>query len=132
MIFRSSSMAFDGIMKLWDIFLSTMFSFAKEQTNQKQAPSATKQGNIMQTKMVNISEIYADLDFNSRKLFEGIPALAEDMGNNGQLVPLLATSKKIEKDNKGKGKHFSYEEWVEVGKTLRKFRKQQLKLGAGV
>jgi hypothetical protein len=34
--------------------------------------------------------------------------------------------------NKGKGKHFSYEEWVEVGKTLRKFRKQQLKLGAGV
>ena len=34
--------------------------------------------------------------------------------------------------NKGKGKYFSYEEWVEVGKVLRAFRERKLKRKVGV
>lgn len=33
---------------------------------------------------------------------------------------------------KGKGKYFSHEEWIEVGKVLRAFREHELKLKAGV
>lgn len=59
----------------------------------------------METKNVKMSTIYPDLSFNSRKIIKGIPALAEDMGKNGQLVPIIVTKGVITEENPGKGKH---------------------------